>query len=132
MPRSAQVGRPERVHLGGPKGGLPVTNWLEALAGDEPLFLPKERRRKQPFLKGPVPLPWLQMACRLRAGSLAIYIWWKVGLLGRGSKISLRPGELSKFGLGPRAIRRQYKALVGAKLVCAVLEAGKCKAVRVN
>jgi hypothetical protein len=70
------------------------------------------------------------MACRLNAATLAVYIFWKVGLLSAGSKVALRPGELAKFGLGRHATRRQYKALVAAKLVQPVREPGRCKAVR--
>ena len=72
------------------------------------------------------------MACRLNAARLALYIQWKIGLLGPTAKIALRRGELATFGLGPYAIRREYKALVGAKLVQAVRESGRLKAVRVK
>jgi hypothetical protein len=106
-----------------------VTDWLKAVAGDEPIFEARGRRAK-PFIKGPIPLAWIQLACRLNAATLAIYIQWKAGLLGQKAKIALRPAELARFGLGGYARRRQYKALVEAKLVQPVSEKGRCKAVR--
>jgi len=123
MHKTAQVGTQETEH---------PTDWLSAVAGDKPLFTREHRKHSRPFVKGPIPLHWMQLACRVGAAELAVYIWWKVGLLGHGSKIALRPGELAKFGLGPYSIRRQYKALVGAKLVLAIKEKGKCKAVRMK
>jgi hypothetical protein len=123
MQKTAQVGMQETD---------PPTDWLSAVAGDKPLFTREHRKRSGPFIKGPIPLHWAKLACREGAAELAIYIWWKVGLLSQGSEIALRPGELAKFGSGRYAIRRQYKALVAAGLVQAIQESGKCKAVRVK
>jgi hypothetical protein len=108
-----------------------ATNWLEAVAGDEPIFTPKGRQSR-PFIKGPIPLEWMRLACRLNAAPLAIYIQWKAGLLGATSRIPLRPRELAKFGIGGFSVRRQFKLLVGAKLVHAAQIPGRCKAVRIH
>jgi hypothetical protein len=131
MQKTKGVGMHKTTGVGMQETEHPI-DWLSAVGGDRPLITREHRKHSRPFVKGPIPLHWIQLACRMNAAGLAVYVWWKIGLLGGGTKIALRPGELAKFGLGRYSIRRQYKALVSAKLVQTVKEKGKCKAVRVK
>jgi hypothetical protein len=109
-------------------------DWNTALSGDTPIWRPvrKHKRRMGQFVCGPIPLAWLQEACKARAAELSIYLWYKAGILGKGALIALRHGELAAFGLGRFAVRRQFQSLVGAQLVKPVVVPGKCKAVRIE
>ena len=109
-------------------------DWNTALSGDTPIWRPAHKRRRQTshFLRGPIPLVWLQDACKARAVEVGIYLWYKAGIIGKGALIALRHGELSAFGLGRFAVRRQFQALCNAGLVKPVIERGKCKAVRIE
>lgn len=50
----------------------------------------------QPFLRGPIPLSWLNRAAKLPGKTLnvALAIWWLYGMIGR------KPLKLSKKALG--------------------------------
>jgi len=87
--------------------------------------------RKNPFIKGPLDLEWMQMACQKGAAELALFIRYKTGILGTNAAIDIRPKECSKFGLGERKRQRQLDSLVESGLVKADRGPGRCPVVRV-
>lgn len=108
-------------------------DWAKRLESEAPVFAPTARRRSVAFIKGPIPFEWMREACRRKACILAVYILWKVGILGAHALIELRPAEVRKhFGLSSFSLRDQRKKLESAGLVTAVPRNGRCKAVRVN
>jgi hypothetical protein len=87
------------------------------------------RRSSQPpgqqFLRGPVPLAWLDQAARLRGKALALglILWFRSGLRGGCRKVTLCQ-EHALLGLNAQAARRAVKALEGAGLVSVVRKPG--------
>ena len=91
---------------------------------------PKNRKRSRPFIKGPIDLEWVQQACRANAAALAFYILFMRGILGKGSKIQLRPCDCRKFGIGDKARQRQVDRLEKASLIVADRGIGRCALVK--
>ena len=87
--------------------------------------------QKNPFIKGPIDLEWMQMACQKGAAELALFIRYKTGILGTNAAINIRPKECSKFGLGERKRQRQLDSLVESGLIKADRGPGRCPVVRV-
>ena len=79
---------------------------------------PPSPSRGQKFLKGPIPLTWLQEAARLpgKALHVGIALWFRSGLT-RSSEISLSLSSLNEFGIGRFSAMRGLRALEKAKLV---------------
>jgi len=98
------------------------------------LVLPEDKPKKQTqaFIKGPIPLAWMQKACRAKAVSLAIYLWYKWGILGRTKKIQLRPKELKQFGVGEKSRQREPERLEKAGLVKVDRKVGRCCIVAID
>ena len=78
----------------------------------------------RPFVKGPIPLDWVQRACQVGAAELAWYLRYKEGLTG-SKIIQLRPGEMKAFGLSEKVRRRQVKTLEADGLVKIISKPGQ-------
>lgn len=74
--------------------------------------------RGQHFLKGPVPLPWLESAARLPGKSLhaGVALWYAAGL-ARSSSVPLSNVAGDRFGLDRNAKYRALAWLEGAGLI---------------
>ena len=74
--------------------------------------------RKERFLKGPVPLPWLEAAARLPGKSLhtGVALWYSAGLT-RSQSVPLSNVAGDRFGLDRNAKYRALAWLEGAGLV---------------
>ncbi len=76
------------------------------------------KRVKGRFVKGPVPLGWLERAGRLpgKALHVGMFLWFRVGLT---KAMTVKPSyeELNRLGVLPDAFRRALKKLEEAKLV---------------
>ena len=70
------------------------------------------------FLRGPIPLHWLTVACSLPGKSLqvSLAIWFKASLTKNGT-VLLGNSLLARFGVQPDAKRRALKALEKAGLI---------------
>ena len=88
-----------------------------------PDCLKQERKRKkpEPFIKGPIPLDWMQKACKAGGAELALYLSYKHGLLG-SKTIHLKPSEVATFGLSNKTRRYQTEKLESAGLVEVIRE----------
>ena len=62
------------------------------------------------YIRGPIPLGWIQKACTVGAEKLALYLMSMKGLTKR-SKIRLRSAEMERFGLSPKNRRIQLAKL---------------------
>lgn len=62
------------------------------------------------YIRGPIPLGWIQKACTVGAEKLALYLMSMKGLTKR-SKIRLRSAEMERFGLSPKNRRVQLAKL---------------------
>ena len=76
------------------------------------------------FIRGPIPLEWIQKACTVGAEKLAFYLIYIKGLTG-WSKIPLKSTEMERFGLSPKTRRVQLTKLEEAGLVKAEKAVGK-------
>jgi hypothetical protein len=73
------------------------------------------------FLRGPIPLSWLDKACRLRGKGplrVALAVWYLAGLNRRRKHLKLTKAPLSRFGVNnPDLKQRGLEALENAGLV---------------
>jgi hypothetical protein len=96
--------------------------------------MPTERTRiRGKFLKGPIPLPWLQAAARLsgKALNVGFFLWYRRGLENT-STIKLRYDDLADFGVLPDAAGRALTKLEGANLVKTTRHKGRKPIVRLE
>ena len=82
--------------------------------------------QRAPFLKGPVPISWLQKASSLPGKCLAVgtVLWFRAGLERSGS-VSLNLSRLNEWGLTKDSARRALNALEGAGLVRVLRRPGR-------
>lgn len=101
--------------------------------GEVPVLSCKKPRygKGNHFIKGPIDLRWIQTASQNGTAELALFIWYKRGILGAKASIQIRPKDCSAFGLGDRRRQRQLDRLVEAGLVLANKGAGRCPVVKV-
>src|SRR5712692_7916438 len=74
--------------------------------------------RGEHFLKGPIPLGWLQIAGRLpcKALNVAVALWHLAGVK-KSARVALSLSALEPFGLNRFTAARGLKALEGKALV---------------
>ncbi len=90
------------------------------------------RRYSKRFLKGPIPLDWLQAAAQLpgKALHVGIAIWFLIGLQ-KSSTVQLRPSLLRQFGIDRHAGYRALKALESESLITVTRQRGRSPMVTV-
>jgi hypothetical protein len=76
------------------------------------------KRQSARYLRGPVPLAWLQTAACLpgRALQVGLALWYLVGVT-KSATVSLSSVRLARFGVNRSAKRRALAALAGAGLI---------------
>jgi hypothetical protein len=76
------------------------------------------QQRSDRYLRGPVPLAWLQAAARLpgQALQVGLALWFLVGVT-KSATVSLTTVKLAGFGVDRSAKRRALTALAGAGLI---------------
>jgi hypothetical protein len=85
------------------------------------------------FLKGPVPLAWLNRASRLpgKALAVALAIWYVAGMEKSGT-VRLTRSALMAFNVGRKAAYRALAALERAGLVQVERKRGSCTKVTIT
>lgn len=100
------------------------------------LGVTSQRKRSETteyFLKGPIPLPWLEAAAKLpgKAYVLGNILWWHHGM-SQGSSIKVTKGSLERFAISEDAYRDGLKRLEDAGLVSVVRHPGQRAEVRIK
>jgi hypothetical protein len=95
-------------------------------------------QRRQPetteyFLKGPIPLPWLEAAAKLpgKAYVLGNILWWHHGM-SQGSSIKVTKRSLERFAISEDAYRDGLQRLEDAGLVSVLRRPGQRAEVRIK
>jgi hypothetical protein len=83
-----------------------------------PSTRPPRHRPKEPFLKGPIPWAWLDLASRLpgKALALGLVLWQSAGFHGRRT-VHICLANSRALGLNKHSARRGIRALERASLV---------------
>jgi len=91
-----------------------------------------KQRQTKPFLKGPVPLDWLQAAGRLPGQCLqvGIVLWHEAGIAGSRA-VQFRPSKALKFGMHRDTARRALQRLEIARLIAIHHKPGRCLDVQI-
>ena len=72
--------------------------------------------------------------CNLRISfiqSQAFYLHYKLGILGKGASVQIRPSEYRDFGMSDKARQRQIDSLEKAGLIVAERGNGRCPLVQI-
>jgi hypothetical protein len=96
--------------------------------------LPRHRPGEE-FLCGPIPLNWINRACRLRGKALAVglALWFKAGTQRDSATVVLSSKLLRRFGVADRkAGYRGMTALEDAGLVEVERHRGRCPRVTIR
>ena len=94
----------------------------------------RNRRRPEPFLRGPIPLAWLSLAATLRKPALAagIALWFIRGVSRNTGAIRITAAIRKKMQLSAGQMLRGLRALESAGLVRFVKEGrGRCPVVEI-
>ena len=83
------------------------------------------------YLRGPIPLVWLQTAARLPGQALAVgmALWHLAGLRGTQQHLSLSTERLAPFGVSRYAKDRALRQLIEAGLVTVARKKGRSPSV---
>jgi hypothetical protein len=83
------------------------------------------------FVKGPIPMPWLERAAALpgKAFTVGIVLWFQAGLEG-GGRFTVSNRTLSRFKIGRKAAARAYALLSAAGLIDCERGAGRLSRVK--
>jgi hypothetical protein len=105
------------THLTGPTRRSPVPGILERRIVTATTAKLTQQRSDR-YLRGPVPLAWLQASARLpgRALQVGLALWFLVGVT-KSATVSLTTVKLAGFGVDRSAKRRALTALAGAGLI---------------
>lgn len=81
------------------------------------------------FIRGPIPVPWLERVCRLPGKNglvVALAIWFLAGLKNQKYDLKLTTAILKKFGLTDRSAKsRALEALENGGLIRVERQSGK-------
>jgi hypothetical protein len=93
---------------------------------------PARPAKGERFLKGPVPLPWLERAASLPGKSLhvGVAVWYAAGLM-RSRSVTLSNIAGLRFGLDRNAKYRALEWLEGAGLVAVERKPGRAPVVTI-
>ncbi len=119
------------THLTGPIRPSPVPGIQERRIEGATTAKLIERQSAR-YLRGPVPLAWLQAAARLpgRALQVGLALWYLVGVT-KSTTVRLSSVRLVGFGVDRSAKRRALTALAGAGLITLDQAPGRNPAVTV-
>ena len=83
-------------------------------------------KRARHFIRGPIPMVWIEQAARLPGNALAVslLLWFRHGM--SGTSVRLTHELLERFGIGRKAGYRAISALETAGLIQATRKKGKC------
>ena len=97
-----------------------------------PPFLRPTRPKGKHFLKGPMPLPWLEIAARLPGKSLhaGVALWYAAGLT-RSASVPMSNIAGLRFGLDRNAKYRALNWLEGAGLIRVERKLGRAPVVTI-
>lgn len=94
----------------------------------------RPRHRREPFLRGPIPLAWLSLASTLRKPALpaGIGLWFVRGVSGKTGPVRVTAAIRRKMQLSAGQMLRGLRALESAGLVRFVKEGrGRCPVVEI-
>lgn len=93
----------------------------------------KKPKTTEYFLKGPIPLSWLEAASKLpgKAFVLGNVLWWHHGM-NQGSNIKVTRRSLERFCLSEDAYRDGLKRLEDAGLVSVIRRPGQRAEIRIR
>jgi hypothetical protein len=91
----------------------------------------KHLRRGRQFIKGPVPMPWVERAARLPGKALAVglLLWFRHGM--GDAPIAVSRPLTERFGVSRKAAGRALTALERAGLIRADRAAGRLARARI-
>ena len=94
---------------------------------------PNQSKATEYFLRGPIPLPWLEAAAKLpgKAYTLGTLIWWLHGM-SQGSSIKVTKRSLERFSISEDAYRDGLQRLESAGLVSVIRRPGQRTEVRIQ
>lgn len=100
------------------------------------LGITSERKRSETagyFLRGPIPLPWLEAAAKLpgKAYVLGNILWWHHGMRP-GSSIKVTKRSLERFSISEDAYRDSLQRLEAAGLVSVIRRPGQRAEIRIE
>lgn len=91
-------------------------------------------KRGEPFLRGPIPLPWLERAIAARGSSLPVglCLWFMRGVAPGTPDIKVSRAVRKRLGVSPDQLRRGLLGLEAAGLLEFVNRGrGRCPVVRI-
>jgi hypothetical protein len=98
----------------------------EALIGTEDPVADRSRKRVVPFLKGPVPMRWLERAARLSGKALVVGIGlWHLSGLTCKTEIRATGTLWKRLGISRQAVYRGLRALEREGLISVVRHPGQ-------
>jgi len=102
-----------------------------AFVGQEEATVERQKSKRSLFIKGPLPLWWLQKASMLTGCSLAValYLWFQRGFGHEEVKVSST--HMRRWGVGKKGLRSALLSLEGAGLVAVKRAPGSAARVRV-
>jgi hypothetical protein len=100
--------------------------------GRSPEIRPPRPVGGEHFLRGPVPLPWLERAgqCPGKSLHVGIVLWYRAGLTRR-REIPLGRPDLARFGVSRFAASRALLAMEHAGLITVIRLAGRKRLVTI-
>ncbi len=85
---------------------------------NRPSRRPPHHRTGEPFLKGPIPWPWLQLAMQQKGKALHVALMlWKESGIRKSRTIRFNLSAAAKIGIHRDTARRGLRALESAQLV---------------
>jgi hypothetical protein len=101
----------------------------EILSQPPPLILAPENRPE--FIRGPIPIPWVQFAAKISPAAAYLgIVAWHVARLRKG-KVSFTSSLSLKYGVHPKTARRLLRSLESAGLVRVERARGKAPKVSI-
>ena len=104
----------------------------ELSKASQALYEDQARRKVGEFIKGPMPMPWLERAFGLggKAAAVAVLLWFMAGMNGP-REIRVTPRLLKRFNVSRQAGYRAVHALAAEGLITAETSKGKCAVVSI-
>jgi hypothetical protein len=113
--------------------GFDLIGWAAPVVAPPPPRKPQRHKSADKFVKGPIPLAWIDRAASLPGKALAVgmALWFESGCTGE-RKVKMTLARLQRTGISEGAARRGLRALESVGLVSVFQKPGCASVVTIQ
>jgi len=105
----------------------------DAILDQQVVAIPRKQKRKWQFLKGPIPLWWLEQASQLEGKAVLVcaLLWYRWGLSKKKYPVTISGDLMQRFNISRQAVSRCLKQMEASGLIKITRHDGKAHKIEI-